>query len=227
MKAFFARFPGYRCGYHCYGYVPNTGYGYGAGILSFMEWERNRINHSRWWNIVNKELVQGALTGWYRFDKSLRYIRVTSSDSSYLWYKYIKGKYLTAGPLANWSPGYHGGSRTQMWAAHQRSLWNGVRKASSYYGRERAEERLVIYKVLVNVEWYARSWPDLDVGLSTAIRLASYPGYNPDKGIPTRTEACRMWYPRTLSLSYFSAYIDLDPYFYTGDKPEIQRKLCG
>ena len=173
LKAFFKRFPGYRCGYHCYGYVPNTGTGYGTAILDFMEWERTRINGSRWWQTVNKEIVQGALTAWYRFDRKSRYVRPTSSDSSYLWSKYIRGKYLTAGRLANWTEGYYGGSRSQMWAAHQRALWNGVKKAAPYLASETIEERLVIYKVLVNVEWYARSWPDLDVGCRSSVNLSA------------------------------------------------------
>ena len=223
LQEFFRRFPGVRCGYHCYGYVPNTEFGYGTPILDFMKWESSRINHSIWWRIANREIVQGALSAWRAFDLSTR----PPSNSSSLYLKYIKGHYLTAGPFANWRSGYYGGSRDQMWTAHQGALWEGVRKAAPYYSWESSEEQLVIYKVLVNVEWYYRSVGDTDMLIGSAIRLASYPGYDVMHRIPTRSSACNMWYVRTLTLSFFSIYIDLDPFFFTGDKPAIQRRLCG
>ena len=134
-------------------------------MINFMDWIRRsgRLANSKRWNRVNREEVQGSLSAWYRFEKNLRYIRVTSSDSSYLWFKYIKAKHFD--PTGSLPLGYYGGTFSQAWAAHQRSLWNGIKAASVYYGQEPKAEQLFIVKVVSNAEGYAKSGVNLDAFL--------------------------------------------------------------
>lgn len=213
--AFFKRFPGYTTFYSRIGAFsdPLSGTGRGSAMIKFMDWIRRsgRIAGSKWWNRVNREEVQGSLTSWRRFELNQRYIRVTSSDSSYLWYKYIKSKKFDpagSGPL-----GYYGGTFRQAWDAHQRSLWNGISKAASFYDDEPGAERLFILKVVSNVELYARTGVNLDGLLDLFKTVGGYPETYP----ANKTQACAAAWP--------SSYPFLGPF--VNYKSPLEKAVCG
>jgi hypothetical protein len=199
-RRFFLRFPGYftnswynrLTGKWTTSYVPYSGTGmWGSAMLEFMAWivSSGRVDGSDWWNEVNREIVQGSLTAWRKSDLNLKYVRVTSSASSYRWYVYIRDRMFDPGgdlPL-----NYYGRSSDEAWAAHQRGLWNGVLDASLLLGKERPAEQLVIYKVLANVEVYYRLGHPLDGLPGFAKTLGGYPDNYP----ASTSQACNMWGP--------------------------------
>lgn len=212
FTAFFTRFPGYRYSVGCYGgwwdacrAMPLARQGHGHGMVKFMDWlvTSRRLDRSRWWNTANREIVQGALTAWFLTDSAVR--RPTMGSSTAPWFRYARSKYLN-GP--NDEAGYHGGTLRQAWIAHQKSLWNGVAKAAKYYADEPPAERLVIFKVLVNVNFYFEQHLSLDGLLGPATWFAAYP----DRYPASPREACNMNYVMALP--------------FTPERPEFERALC-
>jgi hypothetical protein len=201
-KAFWQRFPSYDCGYHCLYVQPKSGTGIGGAFLAFMRWIMNsgRLGASRWWNFVNRQIVQSSLTAWHAFD--LGY----PTPSGVFWSgyaRYIRRQYIKSFSWSTWRAGYYGGTDRQAWDAHQEALWIGVHGASHYYPDEKRSERLVIWKVLVNVEAFYRSGLPLDALLDPAIGLANYPMHYP----ATRSDACHMRYIGGTVTSYVSARV--------------------
>jgi RHS repeat-associated protein len=213
FAAFFRRFPGVSLTSSPGGSFWSTlsGLGRGSAMVAFVDWIRasTRIDRSRWWNRVNREVIQGSLTAWRKFDLNSRYIRVTSADSSYPWYRYITARKVNpAGPLPL---GYYGGSYSHVWAAHQHSLWNGIARADTYFSQESPAERLFIVKVITNVEWYASIGINADALLDPAKSAARYPVTYP----ATRRQACNVICPVTLGGTFVN------------QKPALERQVCG
>jgi RHS repeat-associated protein len=196
-KAFFTRFPGVY--YSCYRsycwWVRYSGVGRGGGMLDFMQWEidSRRLRLSPWWNSVNKTIVQSSLWAWSYFDRGIRPYPIGASPT-YYWYQYIMGPTV--------SGNQYGSSWSKAWAAHQRSLWVGVTGASGYRSGETYNERIFIWKVLNNVEWYYRTGWDLDGALWFALRLGSYPTDYP----ATKLGACSANLRSTQYASYVRMY---------------------
>jgi RHS repeat-associated protein len=201
MRAFFRRFPGYstRFYYTRYVYTVLPGLGRGEGIIKFMQWEVDSgRGRSPWWNRVNKELVQGALNAWRKVDNGSRYVRPTGSIfDDYLWLRYAKTQWLPA--FDRRPAGFFGGTWQRVWDAHQKSLWIGVKAASALASRETRAERLVMWKVLVNVESYYRAGIDADGALDFMRSIARYPDQYP----ATARQACDM-----VHLSTQRAYVN-------------------
>ena len=213
FTAFFRRFPGVYTSSSPGGayWATLRDLGRGAAMVAFMDWIRasTRIDRSRWWNRVNREVVQGSLTAWRKSDLNSRYVRVTSADSSYPWYQYITARRVN--PAGQLPLGYYGGSYSQVWAAHQRSLWNGIARADTYFGAETAAERLFIVKVVTNVELYASIGFNADALLELGKSRAGYPDTYP----ATRRQACNVFCPVTLGGSFVN------------QKPALERQVCG
>jgi hypothetical protein len=166
-----------------------------------------RLARSTWWNTVNREEVQGPLTAWQAFDKGKP---PSSRQHAYYWYKYITARKID--PYGSKPSGYYGGNHRQLWAAHQKSLWAGIAKAARYLNRETEPEQLLIFKVVANVETYARFGIDLDAYLDGVIRDAKYPKSYP----ATKRQACQVAWPR--SLPPLGAFV--------GYSPALEKKLC-
>ena len=169
-----------------------------------MDWEVRslRVSRSHWWKTVNRSIVQGALTAWYRFDTTTTYGYVSSYDNSYLWYLYAKSKLFD--PAGGTYPlGYYGGTWKQVWAAHQRSLWNGIAKAAPYLANESKAEQLFIQKVVSNVEVYYRGGIELDTFLDKLRVAGGYPETYP----ATIAQACNAtWPPNVWIIGPFVQY---------------------
>jgi RHS repeat-associated protein len=183
--AFFHRFPGTQCGYHCYGIVPQSGTGNGTAMLAFLDWMIRSGRTHGWWNSVDKVLVQGSLSAWRYFDSGTvpPYI---ASRATYLWWTYTKGGYLTKGCC--WTAGYYGGSLARAWNAHQAGIWGGVQTSGSLVANETFAERVVMWKVLNNLESYYSSGHPADLLLGVATEFGGYPKTYP----ATMKSACFM-----------------------------------
>ena len=154
-----------------------------------MKWEADSgrlgtATGSFWWRRVNRRIVQSALSAWYSFDGFASYPTLSRQAAS--WYRYIRNR--DPGSALR-RPGYYGGSLPQAWYAHQHSLWAGVSEARKLLLLEPGPERMLVWKVLNNVEWYYRTGVYADWALWLARRTALYPDW-----YPTRSywESCRI-----------------------------------
>jgi RHS repeat-associated protein len=171
---FFKRFPGsyYSCvtAYYYCTWKKRSGVGNGDGMLGFMDYliqsGRMGAGLSSWWTNVDRTIVQGSLTAWSYFDIGVRPSSF-GSPPTYLWWTYIRGHLF--------SDGYFGGSHKAAWDAHQRGLWAGVRASAGYVIYEQKAERIFMWKVLNNVEWYYRTGMEADWALGGATWIGGYP----------------------------------------------------
>jgi hypothetical protein len=151
-----------------------------------MRWEitSQRLPKSRWWMAVNATIVNAALNAWSLSDRNGR---PDPHSSAAPWYKYARHQKLDGF-------GFRGGTHAELYRAHQAGLWRGVRLAAGLLNRETPEERLVIWKVLVNVEFYSRVGVDMEWALGTSLKIARYPQALLDvRGPAARKAACAMW----------------------------------
>ena len=177
-RAFFHRFPG--ADKRCYTvrfvtsctWQKQSDYGRGAGMLGFMDYliDSGRFRGSAWWNNVDRRLVQGSLFAEKYSDLNIR-LGPIGGDPSYFWWVYIRAHLF--------SDGYHGGSRAQAWTAHQRGIWMGVLGERPSLGVEPFREKVFIWKVLNNLEWYYRLGYDADGALGVIRYFGKYPNTYP------------------------------------------------
>ncbi|MEI7742878.1 MAG: hypothetical protein WCK58_03890, partial [Chloroflexota bacterium] len=186
---FFQQFPGLAYFRNSSGQtaaVPRAGVGLGRGILAFMKWETSsrRLPQSRWWMAVNSTIVGGALSAWRLSDRNER---PEASAPSAPWYRYVRHQLLDGF-------GFRGGTHAELYRAHQANLWQGVRQSAALLNLETPEERLVIWKVLVNVEFYSRLGVDMEWALGASLVVARYPEWHLNvRGAAARRAACGMW----------------------------------
>lgn len=218
-KAFFRRFKGVgpTMGGHI---IPLSSSPWGTAMVEFLEFiiDTGRFS-SKWWNEVDRiGEVQPSLTAWYWFDKRVKLnppgglqSRAASKHawSTYVWHRYPgKGIYKAC---------YCGGTNAQAWRAHQLGLWEGVLASAKYRSSETYWEQVVMWKVLVNVEWYYRHLRDFNPFLGVARVIGGYPRRYP----ATAWQACRM-----ADMSVWPAIADhVRKYF--GPPPRNYKKRCG
>jgi len=164
-------------------------------MLGFLQYliDSKRIDKSLWWNKVDRAIVQGSLSAWSDYE------RRTSASSSVTTGAHEWGKYIR-GPKIN--DRHVGGSWRQAWNGHQRGLWHGVARSGSLVVHETYAERIFIWKVLNNVEYYSRTGIDIDGALGVGIVLAGYPRTYPATGFTACTTLHREDYGTFVSRYY-------------------------
>jgi hypothetical protein len=112
------------------------------------------------------------------------HVRVTAT---YLWWYYAKQGRIQIG--SQWKS--YGGTKSQAWKAHQKGIWDGVVNARSLVSSETYAERIVIWKVLNNLESYYQAGHPADWALGLLRWFARYPDDYP----ATMKTACLMHVP--------------------------------
>lgn len=163
-------------------------------------------------DVVNRQIVQDSLTTWRRLD--LGYKPVTASQ--WAWYNYQTSRWLTKSWADGWSSGYYAGTYSQVWSAHQASLWQGVAASRTYYAREPEAERVVIFKVLANLSFYYGVGWNIDGLLGVMRWVSAYPSSYP----ATKRAACNMNYVGTI-------YYLSPAYWGTTHPKDLAKQYCG